>query len=70
MPSFDFDFLETVSKQITRGFGCASGAISMVSTREILRSHLDVGDIAVGLVKVDVRRYDIVPLSNYGKTLV
>ena len=61
---FDFDFLETDSREITRGFGCGNGAMSMVSTRESLRSHLEVGEMVVGRVKVDVRRYEMVPRSN------
>lgn len=41
-------------RDITRGFGCCNRAMSMDSTRYILRSQLVVGLIVVGRVSVDV----------------
>jgi hypothetical protein len=46
--------LDIGSNDIVRAFGGGIGPISTVSTREILRSQLDVAAIDVGLVKVAV----------------
>ena len=45
---------EMGSKEITLGFGSAIGAMSMVSRRATLTSHVVVGDIVVGRVNVEV----------------
>ena len=48
------DFFETGSREITRGFGAASDAISMTSRRVTLLSHDMVGCMVVGRVRVEV----------------
>lgn len=52
------------SKVIIRASGAIIGPISTVSTRDTLRSHVDVVAIEVGRVIVELIRYVIVPLSN------
>jgi hypothetical protein len=44
--------LEIGSREIIFGFGGIIGPISIVSTKEIFRSQLDVAAIDVGLVMV------------------
>jgi hypothetical protein len=46
--------LEIGSNEMTRGFGSAIGATSITSRRVTLTSHVVVGDIVVGRVKVEV----------------
>ena len=54
-------FLWTDSSGIIRGIGCGRVATSIVSFTVIIRSHLDVGERVVGLVKVDDSIYEIEP---------
>jgi hypothetical protein len=61
---FLLDLRDIGSNEITRGFGGGIGPMSIVSTREIFRSQLDVAVIDVGLVMVAVIMYAMVPLSN------
>lgn len=54
------------SSEIMRGFGRLIGPMSTVSTKDILRSHVNVAAIDVGRVRVERIIYEIVPLSNCG----
>lgn len=62
--NFAFERFETGSRETTRGFGAGNSAIS-ISSSTVTRLWQDmVGDMVVGLVKMDVIMYEIVPRSN------
>jgi hypothetical protein len=56
--------LDMGSKDIMRGFGSGTGAMSIVSVRYTFESHEAVGDMVVGRVKVAFSIYETVPRSN------
>lgn len=47
------EFFAIGSREMVRGFGILMGPISTVSTKDILRSHVDVAAIDVGRVRVE-----------------
>lgn len=62
--AFDLDRRVIGSRVTTRGLGGGKGAMSMFSRTLTRLRHVEVGLIVVGLVRVDVSIYDIVPRSN------
>jgi hypothetical protein len=59
--------LEIGSRDITVGLGGTIGPMSTVSTKDILRSQVDVAAIDVGRVNVARIMYEMEPRSNWSR---